>query len=253
MSSKVDYLLQENKMKKNILFLIAVLVAPFQSVIAENIHLIAVNGVAEKAIDPNMVNLQIEVWSKAATAKLAQETQAVLYEKVKAAVEKFKIKKDDFKTDFFSINPDYVYDQKTRANKITGYRVSHQITIIQRRTQDAGSLIDTLTGSSKGDSGAVSIQNISWDYDKKGTLESQTLAEAVKLARAKAEDLAQAAGVKIKAVHRIQNASFSVDSGNSNKMMFMQSAEMAPRMAKTELSSGPIKIHVNVDMEFEIQ
>jgi uncharacterized protein len=124
-----------------------------------NPQLISVNGLAERSVDPNMVILNIESYGKAQTAKLAQEDQAKEYNRIKTVIEKFKIKKDDFSTENYSINPEYVYDQKTQNNKITGYRVVHQIKISHHKTDEAGGLIDALTSNAKIDSSGVNIFN----------------------------------------------------------------------------------------------
>lgn len=217
----------------------------------DRIHVIAVNGSAERAVDPNMTVLQIEVWGKGANAKAAQEIQTKFFAKVKDAVDKYKIKKEDFQTQNYSINPEYFYDQKTQQNKIVGYRVSHVVSLIYRKVDNAGSLVDSLADSAKGDNGGVSVQSISWDYDKKSVVESSALAEAVKQARAKAEELAKAAGVSIKAVHRIthQAAAPVVMGRFSARAMDKDAAIME---APTELSSGQVKVHIDVQMEFEI-
>ncbi|MFZ3230572.1 MAG: SIMPL domain-containing protein [Pseudobdellovibrio sp.] len=235
-------------------YLIALVLTTFLTRVAlaeESIHLIMVNGMAEKAVDPNMTIVQIEIWGKSATAKEAQEIQARLFANVKTAIEKFKIKKEDFQTENFSINPEYFYDQKTQKNKITGYKVTHQVSAIYRRVDDAGVFIDSLATSRKDDTGGVNIQSISWDYDKKTAIESATLTEAVKVARAKAEELAKAAGVKIKSVHRIQHTSQSarVMSSGNNLMSSKASFSGSPQ---TELPSGQVKVQVSVQMEFEI-
>ncbi len=215
-----------------------------------NPHLIMVNGIAERSVDPNMTVLRIESWGKAPTAKVAQEIQAAQYQKLKAVTEKFKIKKEDVQTENFSISPDYFYDQKTQNNKIVGYRVSHQISLTYRKTEEAGALIDALSTSAKADNGGVSIQSIGWDFDKKNVVEVGALADAVKSARAKAEDLAKAAGVRIKAVHRIQHSSHSAPP--PARPMAEMSMKAMDSSASTEVSSGQIKIRVEVQMEFEI-
>jgi uncharacterized protein len=217
---------------------------------SDNPHLILVNGIAERSIDPNMTILQIEAWGKATTAKNAQDIQANLFQKIKTVTEKFKVKKEDLKTENFSVAPDYVYDQKAQVNRIVGYRVSHQVSVIYRKTDDAGALVDALTAVSKADGGGITIQSISWDYDKRSVIEASAVGDAVRSARAKAEDLAKAASTKIKAVHRIQYSSGSVSSPvrpmNEMSLKSMDSA------ASTELSSGQVKVRVEVQMEFEI-
>lgn len=217
----------------------------------DNIHLISVNGIAEVSIDPNMVVLQVESWGKAASAKSAQEIQAQQYVKIKSIIEKFKIKKEDFKTENYSVNPDYVYDQKSLRNKIMGYRSSHQISVTFRKTEEAGQLIDALTSAAKSDAtGGVSVQSISWDSDKKSVVESSAINEAVTNARSKAEELAKAAGVKIKAVHRISHNTTSAAPQAAGQMYSMKA--MSDGAEATQLSSGKIKVRVDVQMEFEI-
>ncbi len=218
----------------------------------ENIHLISVNGIAEAQIDPNMVILQLESWGKASTAKAAQDIQSNQYAKLKNVIEKFKIKKDDFKTESYSVNPDYLWDQKTQKNKITGYRASHQITVTYRKVEDAGGLIDELSSAGKNDlAGGVSVLGTSWDTDKKSVIESSVINDAVRNARSKAEELAKAAGVKIKAVHRISHSTNSFAPPMPRAEFAMKSMSQ-DKAESTELSSGKIKVRVEVQMEFEI-
>ncbi|MEQ1722879.1 MAG: SIMPL domain-containing protein [Pseudobdellovibrio sp.] len=215
-----------------------------------DMHLIYVNGVAEKTVEPNMVLLHLESWAKAATATAAQEQQALQFGKVKSSLDKFKIKKEDIQTHGFSVYPEYTYDQKAQTNKITGYRVSHTVVVTYRKTEDAGTLLDSLV-TSKGDSSGINVQSVSWDYDKKAEVESATLGDAVKNARDKADDLAVAAGVTIKAVHKIQHTSYAPPVASP---MYERAAmkSMDSVAAPTELSTGQIKVRVEVQMEFEI-
>jgi len=219
----------------------------------DNPHLIAVNGVAEVTVDPNMAIIQIDSWAKAPTAKAAQERQADQYKRIKAVIEKFKIKDEDFKTESFSVNPDYSYDQKAQKNKVTGFFANHYVNITFKKVSDAGALVDELISVGKQDTlGGVSIQNLAWDTDKRDTYENEAIGQAVKGARSRAEELAKAAGVKIKAVHRISHTSYTpqqtfLAASKSRGMM-----ESDASVGGTELSSGKIKIRVDVQMEFEI-
>lgn len=219
---------------------------------SSDMHLIYVNGVAERTVEPNMVIVRLESWAKAATALAAQEQQANQYGKIKVAVEKFKIKKEDVQSDGYSVEPEYVYDQKAQVNKITGYRVVHSVVVIYRKIEDAGAFLDAMIFS-KNDMAGVNVQSISWDYDKKANAEVDALADAVKNARLKANELAKAAGVDIRAVHKIQNTTYSPP---VERPMYAAEAgmmKMRSDAAPTQLSSGQIKVRVEVQMEFEIQ
>lgn len=213
-------------------------------------HLLFVSGTAEKTIEPDMIMVRLESWAKSPVAAKAQEQQAAQFLKIKAGLEKFKIRKEDIQTEAYSVNPEYVYDQKLQQSKITGYRVSHVILVICRKIEDAGSFLDTMV-TSKGETSGINVQNVSWNSSKKAELEVATLADAVKNARVKAAQLAAAAGVEIVAVHRIQHSSGLPS--NPQPMMFEAAAmKMSGPAPQTEVSAGQIKIRVEVQMEFEI-
>jgi uncharacterized protein len=217
-----------------------------------NPQLISVNGLAERSLDPNIVILNLESFGKAPTAKAAQELQAKEYNRIKIVTEKYKIKKDDFTTENYSINPEYIYDQKTQNNKITGYRVVHQIKITHHKNDEAGALIDALTSNAKIESSGINIQSISWDSDKKSVAESQAMIDAVKSAKDKAENLAKAAGVKIKNVYLISHNS-SADMVIRPQMEGrMKSMAFDSSTASTSVSGGQIKVKTEVLMQFEI-
>ena len=213
--------------------------------------LISVNGTAEVAVEPNMIILQIESWGKASTAEDAQNLQAEQYKKLSAAVEKFKIAKEDFKSINYTIYPEYFYDQKTQNNKVIAYKVSHQISITLKKTDQAGNLIDAITNASTKLNSGATVQSINWDSSIRADFEKQALETAVQRARAKADILATASNVKIRRVYRINYNS----GGEFTPAPQMEMAQMKAmvRSAPTELSPGQIKLNTTVSMDFEIQ
>lgn len=216
-----------------------------------NPALISVNGIAEIAIEPNMINLQIECWGKAANAEEAQNIQAEQFKKLKATAEKFKIAKDDLKSVNYNVFPEYFYDQKTQANKIVAYKVSHQISVTFKKTDQAGRLIDSMTNASTKSNSGTTVQSFNWDSSDRANYEKQALEIAVQKARTKAEILAAASGVKIRRVFHVSSNS----GGDFNPAPQMEMAQMKSmaRSAPTELASGQIKLTTSVTMDFEIQ
>lgn len=222
------------------------------SALANETKVIAVNGIGEKSLDPNMVTLTLEVWSRGATAKQAQQMAANSFKTFKQATEKQGIRKEDVRTENYNLSPDYEYDQKTRQNKITGFRVSHSLTVVLRKVEDVGSFIDSLTKDDKKSiETGVNVNSIAWDSDKRSEVEGSALADAVKSARAKAEEIAKAAGVKIKGVYKISHSSQGSGPVPVFRNMSMMKG-MAMESASTELPSGQIKIRVEVVAEYEI-
>ncbi|NUN05334.1 MAG: SIMPL domain-containing protein [Bdellovibrio sp.] len=213
-------------------------------------RLIMVNGVGEKSLDPNMVNLTVEVWSKAPSAKQAQQLAANQFKNIKKSFDDFKIKKEDMQTDSYSLSPEYEYDQKTRQNKMTGFRVSQSLSVTLRKVEDAGNFIDALVSDKKTTDSGVSLNSIAWDSDKRLAAETATLAEAVRAAKIKAEEIAKAAGVRIKGVSKISHTTSAA--GPRPAMREMGLMKMSADSAATEVAAGQIKVRVEVIAEYEI-
>lgn len=213
--------------------------------------LIVVSGVAEKAIDPNMVTMTVEVWSKAQNAKQAQTLAANQFKQVKKVFDDYKLKKEDVQTDQYNLNPEYIYDNKTQQNKMVGFRVTHSLNVTLKKVEDAGAFLDALIVEKKTNDSGVNVNSITWDSTQRSAVETATLADAVKAAKTKADEIAKAAGVKITAVSKI---SHTPSSGGPVPMMrnFGGMKAMASESAATDLAGGQIKLRVEVVAEYEI-
>ncbi|MEN0057518.1 MAG: SIMPL domain-containing protein [Bdellovibrio sp.] len=212
-------------------------------------RLIVVNGVAEKGMDPNMVNFNIEVWSRAATAKQAQQGAAVQFKHAKKTFDEYKLKKEDIQTENYTLTPEYEYDQKTRQNRMVGFRVSQTLVATLRKVEDAGTFLDALVADRKSAESGINVQNLTWDSDKRSQVEVAALGEAVRAAKVKAEEIAKAAGVKVKSVARISHST-SGGGGGPRPMGMMMKANL--ESASTEVAAGQVKVRVEVLAEYEI-
>jgi hypothetical protein len=224
--------------------------------------LIKVSSFSEKNIDPNIMNINLQIWAKSSTAAQAQEMANKHVKRIKELTEKFKVKKDDVQTDYYSVTPEYAYEQKTGISRIQGYSATHSLTVTFKNLDEAGKFIDqAATGSAKNDkeNSGVNVNNIGWDSDKKGEAEESCINLAVKQARARADDLAKAAGIKIKGVYSISNqqiyANYEAAPVASARMKSKVSmlAESMSDSASPELSPGKIKIRADVAIEYLIQ
>lgn len=222
--------------------------------------LIKVGSFSEKNIDPNIMNINLQIWAKASSASQAQELANKQVKRIKELTDKFKVKKDDVQTEYFSVTPEYAYEQKTGISRIQGYSAMHSLTVTFKNLDEAGKFIDQSAKGDKNDKekSGVTVGNIGWDSDKKGEAEEACITTAVKQARGRADDLAKAAGVKIKGVYSITNqqvfanyeaAPMAGARAQSKMSMMSADAESAP----TELSPGKIKIRADVNIEYLIQ
>ena len=244
-------------MKLILIILSSILISP--SLFAEDSPaLIKVSSFAEKSIDPNIMNVQIQVWAKGTSAQAAQESAAKTQKNVKDLIEKFKIKKDDVQTMSFQVNPDYAYDQKSGVSRIQGYSANQTVMIVFKNIDQAGSFLDQISRSDKSDKTGINISSIQWDSDKKGQAESEAVTAAVRSAMQRAEELAKAAQVRIKGVYQITHQQIHSNyessgqemAGNSRGMM---KTMMATADSGTDLNPGKIKIRVDVSIDYYIQ
>jgi hypothetical protein len=235
---------------KNIFLLLSCLIS--FSAFADD-KLIVVSSYAEKSADPNMVSLNVEVWSKATTAKQAQSLNATEYQKVKKTLDSFKVRKEDIQTENYSLNPEYIYDQKTQQNKMVGFRALQILRVTLHKTEDLGAFLDaTVSSTNKSDAG-VNVNSIQWDTDKRQQLELSALGDAVKNGRLKADELAKAANVKIKGVSML---SHGVAPSNPIPMVrggMMKAMAFDAAGANTEVNPGQVKVRVDVTAQYEIQ
>lgn len=223
---------------------------------ADEPKLIEVTAVAERAVDPDMIRLNVEVWSKAATASRAQALAGEELKKTLAALDAFKIRKEDMQTVSYSFGPEYVWDQQRAQNRLTGFRSTQTLQVVLRKTDQAGRFIDALTKADKGgdnpkaEAGST-VNSIQWDTSKRDEIETAGLADAVKLARRKADEIAKAADVRIKGVYRLSHAA---EGEVVVRPMMARAAKMLTENAGggTALAEGQIKVRVSVSAAYEL-
>lgn len=233
---------------KKIFILVLISLGLCANAFAED-RLIQVSGVAEKGMDPNMVSMTLEIWAKGSSAKQAQAAAAAQHKSVRQVLENFKIKKEDIQTENYALNPEYQWDQKTQTNKMLGFKVVQSLNVTLRQIETAGQFLDALVSDKKTTDAGMNVNSIVWDSDKRSQVEVAALGDAVRAAKVKAEEIAKAAGVKIKNVSRISHATGGVRPMMENAR-FVKS--MASDAAPTELSGGQVKVRVEVTAEYEI-
>jgi len=242
-----------------IILLAVVLITSFLSigVSADQLPaLIKVSSFAEKTVDPNIMNIQIEIWAKAQTSSAAQDTVGKLDKKFRDLTEKFKIKKEDLQTVSYSVSPEYSYEQKTGISKIQSYSATHSVTVAFKNIDSAGAFIEQVTYGDKNEKSGIILQGINWDSDKKAAAESECISQAVKSARIRADDLAKAAGVKISGVYLLSNqqvfSNFEALTDSASRMSFKKSVDKVS-VGGPDLNPGKIKVRADVSVEYYIQ
>ena len=161
---------------------------------------VTAEGVGEVTGTPDVLTVGLGVETRGASAN---ETLAANNEKAAALIQTLKdrgVADKDIQTSGLSIYP--TYDDQGR--RITGYQVNNSVTAKLRDLAGAGALIDAAAASA-GD--AVRVNHLAFSIDDDSALLATARADAVRRARDQAEQMAQAAGVKLGRVRSISESS----------------------------------------------
>jgi uncharacterized protein YggE len=154
-------------------------------------HLVTVNGEASVSVAPDMVLIRIGVSSQGKNARAASEANATQMTKVLNAIEQSGIAKKDIQTSRLSLQPQYDAS-KPGAARLTGFRVTNQVTIKIRDIGNLPSILDHAIAA-----GANEMSGIEFVVSQRSHLLDQARGEAIADARRKAELYAKAAGAKL--------------------------------------------------------
>ena len=150
-----------------------------------------VNGTGQVFLSPDIAYIYIGVHTDQPTAADAVAVNNIETQKVTDALKKAGVDAKDIRTTNFSIWPNQQYGPDGQPTS-TRYVVDNSVFVTVRKLENLGDLLDSAVGA-----GANSINSIQFDVaDKTGALK-KAREEAVKDAKAQAQELADAAGLKL--------------------------------------------------------
>jgi uncharacterized protein len=205
-------------------------------------NVIRLSSTGEVKVEPNMASITIAVTSQAKTADAAVKDNAKRMEKVTKALQAKLAKNDTLQTSQYQLIPVYFHDRESSETKITGYRVSNQITVEYHNLNTFGSLLDTLV-----DSGINQIDNLRFGHTDIAALQKKALEQAIAQAKVTAEVIAKSAGVTIKGIKEI--ASFESNPGPVYREMAMA---MDARGTASQVMPGELTVSSTVNMVYAI-
>lgn len=209
---------------------------------------VAVGGEGEVTAKPDRARVTMGVTQLGADVKA---TEADVSKVVRACVAELRAlgaRDEQLSTSGVSIQPEYVWDEKDRRQRLVGYRVSREITVV---VTDLEKLGDVLLRATK--SGVNQVQPPLLESSKAKELEQQALVKAAEDARAKARLLAETLGAKLGAVRSIA----ADDTGPMPPPMPLRGKAMQMEAADsggTEMGlvTGEIRVRAAVSAEFDL-
>ncbi len=198
---------------------------------------ITVTGHGEASGIPDVAELSIGVSSRAKTAADALSAMSDRANKLTAVIKDSGVADKDVQTTGLSLQP-----TTDNAGQITGYEASTSVVASIRDISKVGPSIDAATQQVGDD---VRLDGVSFSFQDTGSLMSAARADAVKQARADAEDLTTAAGLQLGDVQVI--------SEGTTVTPVPAAAAGGTRAASVPVQPGSQSVSVDVTMVFGLR
>ena len=195
--------------------------------------------------DIAVVRLGIEVQDKSVASAQAQVKEAM--DSVMKALADSGVAEKDIQTQYFNIYQVTRWDRDTEEEVVTGYQVSNMVSAKIRDTDKVGTVIDAVVQAG-GD--FIRINGVSFSVDDPTDYYEDARKEAMADAKAKAEQLASLAGVKLgKATFIAEGSSGSVNPVPQSGIAFAAEDSMS---MKTSISPGEMELTLTVQVGYSI-
>lgn len=168
---------------------------------------ITASGTAERKVTPDEAHVSVTVGAMNMKLEAAKAEHDKKLRDVMAIADKAGIDKPQMKMLSSSTQPNYTWENNRQVFK--GYRVSTTIDLTLKKPDILGGLLEKLSSAGL-ESGSAqewgSMINVSYTLSNPDKLRDEMLADAIKNARAKAENMAAAAGASIGNVIQINES-----------------------------------------------
>lgn len=203
---------------------------------------LTVQGTASVVVDPDIARITVGVMTSDTDAAAAQDQNDTVMAGVIAAIQEAGVGEQDIQTTQYSVRPRYDYDSK--ISRITGFEVTHMVTVIIRDIGTVGKVLKAANGA-----GANQSQNISFDVDDRDTAYRDALAKAIENAKEKAQAMASPAGVSLMEPAAIYEGSVPVEYGATRA--YAEGALYDSASVPTQ--SGQLEIRAQVTVVYNMQ
>jgi uncharacterized protein len=204
-----------------------------------------VSGQARISSRPDRVQIDIGVSTRAPRSEEAAAQNARQVDAVLAAVRKVSGPGAELKTVSYTLNPVYQYHPKGEEPTLTGYVAANLVQVTLDDLTRMGAVIDAATQS-----GANQVQGIQFMLRDQDTVRAAALRQAATRARAEADVLAAALGLKIVRVLIVEE--------NSPRVVPLRVTMGATRAAAvadaaTPVEAGTLDVSAEVMLTVEVR
>jgi uncharacterized protein YggE len=204
---------------------------------------IAVTGTGTTNVTPDLAVLNLGASVTAKTVADAREQAAQSMQAVIDAVKSKGVADKDVQTTSFNISPQYNYTQD-KGQEIVGYQVTNLVTVKVRNLDTVPDILDAAAQAGGND---VRVNSVQFTVENPDKYLDQARTDALNNAKAHAQTLADAAGVKLGAPRSIS------ESSNTPGPVFMAAPAASDSGTRTPVSAGETQLTVTVSVVYSIQ
>jgi len=165
-------------------------------------HTVTVSSNGVVSVAPDVADVVIGVMAQKPTVAEAQTAAATSMTAVVAAIKKTGVDDKDIVTVNLSLSPVYDYNSNGSNPKLVGYQFANTLRVTVRNIARVAAVVDDSMAA-----GATAVNGISFRVGDPKAAQGVARGLAMTEARARADALAQAAGVAVKGVASISEAS----------------------------------------------
>ncbi|RLE39962.1 hypothetical protein DRZ77_03270 [Candidatus Woesearchaeota archaeon] len=221
-------------------FLIFPLVTMAQGQEQEKKPLIVVEAIGKVTLKPDIAYVNVGVTREAVEASVAYKEANEIMNRVRSSLLKMGIEKRDIRTVKFSLSPKYEYRSGKQIQ--VGYIMGHTYRVKVRNIGKVGEVLDAAQKA-----GATELGQVVFSVDDPTQYQREARTIAMKRAIEKAKTLADAAGISLGPVWRIEEVSYPYPVRPLAGEVRYAKAEVQP-----PVEAGEMEVSVRVRAEFEI-
>ncbi|SFF25105.1 hypothetical protein SAMN04488120_101176 [Fontimonas thermophila] len=208
---------------------------------------LSVSGHGEVTALPDRARLTLAVDALETEVGQAQDRVNRAVRAYLAAIQPLALKAEDIATSGISLQPEYVWDEQTRQQKLVGYRARRDIQILVRNLDQLGELILRATPA-----GVNHVTPPQLESSQAERLAREALSRAALDAKARAEALARALNVKLGPPRLVRETGSAAPVPYKVMAMRAQAETFDGGNQEMGLSTGEIRIRADVAVEFDL-
>ncbi len=207
-----------------------------------------VNGNGKVTAVPDIAILQLGIEAQEISVAQAQSQAALAMDAVMAALKDNGVAEKDIQTRFFNIHRVTRWDENKGQDTVIGYRVTNIVTARIRTMDEIGTIVDAVAVAG-GD--LTRIDSVAFSIEDPSGYQAEARQKAVADARAKAEQLAEQAGIKLGPPTYISESSYLPSPVYPPRSYAFAEAMPAP-MPSSAISPGEMEVTLTVQLAYAI-